>query len=263
MTHLAQGLAALVYLAAALFGWFARSEERRSGTVSWLLGVGAVLQTLGFVALHREAPRIPLDSFPAALGLIAWLTVVAYLLSLGIARFRSMGVWVAAGACLVTVAAEVGLLWWPLPTPPPDSSSAWSHAHVLLSGGGFSVLALASLAGVAYLAKKRQLKRKRGLRVALPSLESLDRVEHVALSIGFPLLTLGVASGFAWSASRGLSPWTGHALWSLGAWLIYLIPISLRVFRHQRGARPARSVVLGFIVLAFAYVGIRLLGGGA
>jgi ABC-type transport system involved in cytochrome c biogenesis permease subunit len=263
MTHYAYELAVVLYLSAALVGWFSRPEERWTRPVSWLLGLGATLQTLGFVGLHQQKPPVPLESFPAALALIAWLTVVAYLFSLGIARFRGMGMWVGAIAGVITLGAELGLRLRS-PTPPlPDDGGAWSHAHVLLSGGGFSMLALASLAGIAYLAKERDLKRKRGPRFALPSLEGLDRVEHVALSLGFPLLTLGMVTGFVWGADRGLSPWTGHSVWLLCAWLVYLVPITLRVFRNQHGPAPARSVVLGFAFLAFSYIGVRLLGNGA
>ena len=102
------------------------------------------------------------------------------------------------------------------------------------------------------------VKRELGLR--LPSLESLDRAEHLGLSIGFPLLTLGVATGFLWGASAGASPWTGHTIFLLVAWLVYLIPVTLRVVRHERGPQPARGVVIGFLVLLFSYVGVRLLG---
>ena len=41
---------------------------------------------------------------------------------------------------------------------------------------------------------------------------------------------------------------------------VYLVPVSLRVVQRQHGPRPARSVVLGFAVLTFCYVGVRLLG---
>jgi hypothetical protein len=33
--------------------------------------------------------------------------------------------------------------------------------------------------------------------------------------------------------------------------------------RQQRGRLPARGVVLGFVVLTFSYIGVRLLGTGA
>ena len=42
-----------------------------------------------------------------------------------------------------------------------------------------------------------------------------------------------------------------------------LFAVTLRVVRRERGRRVARSVLLGFLVLAFCYLGIRLIGGAA
>ncbi len=266
MTHLA---AALVYLLAAGVGGLALRRGRPAPAVSWLLFAAAGIHAWGIVALHGQAPPVPLSSFPAALSLIGWLGAVSFLLSLRVARVREVGAWVGALAAGLTAIAA-----WGLRAGAPvnaigasaigaGATGAVSHAHVLLSTLGFSVLGLASLAGLAYLVKERALKGKNPARVALPSLESLDRMVHFTLIFGYPLLTLGVATGFVWGLSHDLSPWTGHALWLLVAWTVYLPPIGMLVLRHQRGDRPARGAVLGFVLLAFSYVGVRLLGGAA
>ena len=255
-------LATALYACAALLGWRRSGTQGAGRAVIVLLSLGALLQALGFVQLHGRTPPVPLESFPAALALMAWLTVVTYLLSLSLARFREVGTWVAGLAALVSAGASLGLRLRPALAVVAEDGRALSHAHVLFSAAGFSLLLLASLAGAAYLTKERDLKAKRGPRFALPSLESLDRVEHVMLALGFTLLTLGVGTGFVWSAERGMTLWTGHALWLLGAWVIYLVPVGLRVVQRQHGPRPARTVVVGFIVLACSYIGVRLLGGG-
>ena len=72
-------------------------------------------------------------------------------------------------------------------------------------------------------------------------------------------VTLGVATGFVWGLDRGLTPWNAHSYWLLLAWAVYLVPVGLRVVRHQHGERPARGVVVGFVILAFSYIGVRLL----
>jgi ABC-type uncharacterized transport system permease subunit len=264
MTLAGHALAASLYLLGALLGWRpARGVERGRG-VRWSLMGGAALHTLGLYGMHLEQPPVPLESVPAALSLIGWLISLAYLGSLSVARVQSAGAWVALLAALFTLGAELGLQLGAAPARPAAGSSLWSHAHVLLSTAGFSLLALASLAGVGYLAQERLLKRKprtpRGVGPELPSLESLDRVEHIALSLGFVLLTLGVVTGFAWGLGRGESPWSVHALFLLLAWLGYLFPVSLRLVRHQHGPRPALGVVFGFALLAFSYLGIRVLG---
>jgi len=260
MTELLHILASLVYAAVAVDGLLSRRRGIAPSSVGWLLAIGVTLHGVGFVALHAHEPLIPLDSFPAALSLIGWLVPTSYLYALRIAHVRGVGHWVATAAALVTATAAIGLLLHDPLAPAAAGGGRWSHAHVLLSTLGFSLLALTSLAGLAYLTKKRALKRNQTARFGLPSLESLDRMEHVTLGLGFSLLSLGVLTGFFWGQSRGISPWTHHSSWLIIAWAIYLIPVGMRVLRHQHGDRPARIVVIGFGFLAFSYIGIRLLG---
>jgi ABC-type transport system involved in cytochrome c biogenesis permease subunit len=267
MTLLGHGLATALYLLGALLGWRPLRGVEGGRALRLCLGAGALLHTLGLYGLHRQQPPVPLESVPAALSLIGWLVSVSFLGALRIARVQSAGAWVAPVAAAFTLSAEVGLQLGIAPAQAPEGSSLWSHAHVLLSTAGFSLLALASLAGLGYLAQERMLKRKvhRGpaLGPELPALESLDRVEHIALALGFLLLTLGVVTGFVWAIARGEDPWSTHALFLLLAWVGYLFPVGLRLVRHQHGPRPALGVVFGFALLAFSYLGIRLLGSVA
>jgi ABC-type uncharacterized transport system permease subunit len=260
MTHLGHELAAVLYLGVALYGWSGRGKEQAERVVVSGVAVGLVAHAVGLYGLHVQSPPVPLESFPAALSLIGGLIVVAFLGSLVVAPVRSAGVWAASSAAVLTGMADFGL-WVRAPVGVSElGAGGWSHAHVLLSAGGFSVLALASFFGLGYLLKERQLKRKRRPRLLLPALESIDRAEHATLSLGFALLTLGVLSGFGWGLSHEASTWTVHSIFLLVAWAAYLIPVGLRVLRHLHGPRPARSVVLSFAILAFSYVGVRLFG---
>ena len=110
--------------------------------------------------------------------------------------------------------------------------------------------------------KERSLKRKRDLPLPLPSLESLDRTESIALGLGFLLLTLGVGTGFLWATSFGERLCTGHTVFLLVSWVAYLLPVGQRVVLQQRGPQPARTVVIGFALLLVSYLGGRLVGGG-
>ncbi len=261
MTSLPHEAASALYAVAAGVGFRGLWRGRAARAVPWVMVAAVLPHAWGFVALHGHDPPIPLSSFPAALSLIGWLVPVSFLLSLRIARVREVGAWVAALAALLTATAVLGLRFGPPATARAADTGALSHLHVLLSTLGFSLLALASVAGVAYLVKERALKGKSPARFALPSLESLDRMAHYTLAVGYPLLTLGVVSGFVWGANHGDSPWSEHTLWLLVAWAVYLVPIGMRVVAHQQGDRPARGAVLGFALLAFSYIGIRLLGG--
>jgi ABC-type uncharacterized transport system permease subunit len=226
------------------------------------LAFGAAVHILGFLGFHWEEPPIPLESTPAALSLIGWLVAASYLLSLGLVRTLSVGIWVGLVAALLTLGAPLGLRF-PELSPTTGSGGAWPHVHVLLSAAGFALLALSGTAGIAYLLKEHALKHKRPSPIELPSLESLDRLEHVALAVGFPLLTLGVVSGYVWALEQGGNPWSPHALLLLAAWLVFLLPVTSRLLRGEKGPRPSRGIVLGFVILLVSYLGVSFFRGGA
>jgi ABC-type uncharacterized transport system permease subunit len=261
MTEALHLFASALYAAAAMLGVQSLRRGGETRRVAWALWGGVVLHGGGFVALHGREPAVPLESFPAALSLIGWLIPLSHLVAFRTARVRGVGTWVAAAASVFTGVAGAGLFWLDGSGPQaPSQSPTWSHAHVILSSLGFSMLTLTSVAGIAYLTKQRALKRNQAARFGLPSLESLDRMEHVTLSLGFLLLTFGILTGLVWGAGRGDRLWTFHSVSLVIAWGVYLVPIGLRLLSNQHGDRPARLVVAGFGLLAFSYVGVRILG---
>ena len=261
MTLAAHGVATALYLFAAFLGWTRRGAGNGKHRVPYAIALAALIHAAGIWALHVAEPAVPLSSFPAALSMIGWLTALAWLGVLLNVRLRGAGPWVGSVAAAFTLMAEIGLQIAAPALEAEGESVAWSHAHVLLGTSGFALLALSSMAGLGYLSKERALKRRRGFGLSLPALESLDRGEHLTLALGFALLTLGVATGFAWDVSRGNYPWTRHTVFLLSAWCVYLLPVGARIVRQQQGPAPARGVVWSFAFLAFSYIGIRVIGG--
>ena len=92
----------------------------------------------------------------------------------------------------------------------------------------------------------------------MPSLEALDRINVVSLVVGFPLLTLGVITGFVWVQTAQGMLWTGssHETWTMLAWAIYAGLVAARFFGHQGARQAAATAVGGFAFLAFAVLGV-------
>lgn len=247
-------------LAAALGLVLPSSRARRAAVV--LLAAGALLHALSFVALHRAPDPPPLTTLPAALSLMVWMAVCFFLVLLRRARMEGLVVWLAPVAFVGIFAASLGIGRGSQDGLAPSAS--WSHLHVLLSSAGLALLAVAGLAGLCFVAEHRQLKAKRPLRAgrALPSLEALDRVNRLALGVGFLLLTLGLVTGVLWvrAATGRLWPGTAHASWTLVAWGIYAALVAARFGAHQGARESALAALGGFAFLLFAVVGIGVLG---
>jgi ABC-type transport system involved in cytochrome c biogenesis permease subunit len=255
-------MAAALYLAAgvsAMLGLALPSQRILRGAC-WILGAGAGVQALAFATLHRLDPAPSLTDLGQALAVMAWLGVIFSLALL--TRFRLMG-FVPPMAFVAFLAAFGSILSRPGLVVRVESAGTIPHAHVLLASAGFAALGVAGLAGFFFLFKHRSLKRRPrspGRWLPLPSLEALDRVNRVALSVGFPMLTLGVITGSLWLHTRTGHYWTGslHETWNLIAWLIYLALVILRFPAHQGARDAAASAVAGFAFLVFAVIGVGL-----
>jgi len=258
-----QQIAAAIYLAAgvgALLGIALPTTRVRRGAV-WGLALGAGVQTLSFVSLHRMEEAPSLTSLPMALSFMVWMAVISLLLLMR--RMRLTGL-VAAVGPLAFLAVFASSLMVQGPTEGAfEAKGSLPHLHILLSSGGLSLLGIAGLAGAFFLLEHRRIKSKRPLAksMRLPSLEALDRVNTVSLSIGFLLLSLGVLSGVLWLQNERGTPWagTGHEIWTFVAWTIYAGLIGARFIGNQ-GARPAAaSALASFAFLLFAVIGVGLL----
>src|SRR5262249_7568277 len=84
------------------------------------------------------------------------------------------------------------------------------------------------------------------------------------LALGFPLLTLGVATGMLWVASERGTVWTGtvHEIWSTLAWAVCALLVAARFGAGQGSRQAAVAAVGGFAFLLFAVVGVELLARG-
>lgn len=219
----------------------------------------AVLHGLSFSLLHTADPTPPLTDTASALSLMAWVGTVSFLLVL--LRYRVAGL-ISLVAPVAFVSVFYAALRLPHTVPSAVSAGSVPHAHVLLASAGLALLGLAGLAGVLFLAEHRRLKRKRPLAAGspFPSLEALDRVNALALAIGFPVLTLGVVTGVLWGQQMRGAPWSGtaHETWCLLAWGVYAVLVTLR-FGAQLGARRcAVSAAAGFLFASFAVLGVEL-----
>ncbi|MEM6749417.1 MAG: cytochrome c biogenesis protein CcsA [Planctomycetota bacterium] len=123
--------------------------------------------------------------------------------------------------------------------------------------GGLGAL-LAAAAGLAYLyARKRLLSGGSLSRVpVLSSLESLERLVIVGSTVGFSLLSIGLASGIGVAAERSNEiDWWREPKATLGlvSWLGYGLVMNARLTSVLRGTPAAVTAVVGFAVLIGAY----------
>src|SRR2546427_13255951 len=120
--------------------------------------------------------------------MLALFLVVLQAASEGLFRASAVGVFTGPLATgLIGLALLIGFA--PAAPPPAGAEpSPWSILHITVSLLGLALLALAFTAAALYLLQFRELKAKHFGQVfrLFPPLERLDRLNHLALVLGFP-----------------------------------------------------------------------------
>ena len=115
-----------------------------------------------------------------------------------------------------------------------------------------------------YLLQEREVKGKHfgALFSRLPPLESLDRLNHRLVRIGFVVFTVALVTGviFSHHAWGRAWEWDQKQVFSLAAWLLYGALIQLRR-SGWHGRRNAILTLVGFAIVFVSFVGVGQLSG--
>ncbi len=131
--------------------------------------------------------------------------------------------------------------------------------HTVCSWLSYVAFLVAFGSGLLFLLQERQIKRKRmgALFHRLPSLGALDRVNLLAIGLGFGLLSLGVFYGILGQRTLLGRWWVDDPkvyltllLWS-GYFLLFLV----RLRSTLRGRPVALLSILGFSLVLFTCLG--------
>ena len=192
-------------------------------------------------------------------SLCAWSVSGAYLALQFKTKTRSLGAFISPFILLFMIAAagqDAGksLL--------PENLQSWLiTVHLFLTIVGEALFVLASCAGAMFIIQNRLLKHKKLSRMSrlLPSLNDLDRINHICLLWGFPVLTLGifagaVFAGFNWKTSWLTDP---KIIWTFAGWIIYGFLLHQRLAISWRGYRMAVFSCAAFLLLLLSYGSVR------
>jgi cytochrome c-type biogenesis protein CcsB len=254
---------ALVLILLATAAFIVYLVRQKKSAYHWayrLLLTGFVFLTL-FVGHEYYALGVaPVLTLKSSLSFFAWTILLVY--ALFHLKFRLM----VLGSFVAPVAACLLILSSTLPTAEvavkPIFRSLWLPVHIGTAFIGNGFFAVTFVAGIMYLIQESQIKKKRlgSLYSRLPSLETLDSINHFALICGFTFMTAGMITGaiYAQHALGSYWRWDPKEVCSLMAWVFYAILLHERLAVGWRGRRAALLSVFGFVVLVLAFVGANL-----
>jgi cytochrome c-type biogenesis protein CcsB len=251
------------------------TSEKVGRWASGIATVGAVCLTLGMLVrwietyyLHRTS-QASIAGLYEIMSLFSAVTVVIYLVMEKVYRTRSAGAFVMP-IVVSAVLFEIWLVSNDQAAPDyrmPLVKSYWIHAHVLTNFIGYGAFAVAAFMGIVYLVRHRA--ERHGLTEgftmrSLPDLQSIDRLMHQAILLGFPLFTFATILGAisAYKVWGRFWAWDPKETWALIVWLTYAIYFYLRYVNHWRGVRAAWWLIIGFAITVFCFFGVNLLFSG-
>ncbi len=251
------GCAAGAYLA-----HFVRRDEGIGRLATGLLGAALVAHTflIGMQTVH--AGHAPLVGTTAAVSAFVWLLGLAYLYLELTTNERAMGLLVAALLALLYIIPALD----PSVSPRPAVlRSPLFTFHVLAMLFAYASFALAFVVGVTYTLLFKEIKAKHlGFFYArLPSLQVLDVMNGRAVTVGWVLLTIGIAIGGIWAVqvqsspdprAREMSLQDPKIFVALVCWGVYAFAVFARRAIGWTGRRAAWLSTLAFVIVLLNFV---------
>lgn len=239
--------ATLCFLASFGYTLYALGAGRfKAGRVNFVAILAGFLFQTGFLYLRGQAEgSCPLNSLFDVLIFQSWALVLIYLLIGPAYRLSLLGAFTAPLAFFLILVA----LTAPIHAAPVRRlvTSPWIELHAAFSIIAYGAFGLAGIAGVMYLVQERQLKSHKAspLLYNLPPINDLAAANHRLVWLGFGLLTVGFAAGFASSMPVNTTKfWASSAIWLLYGLLLLLV--------RFRSLVPRRLAVFSIGVFALA-----------
>ena len=208
-------------------------------TSTWVLLSAFAVHTLSIIVRWVGTGYSPVTTIFESLSFIAWAISGSYIAFQLKTKTRVLGAFVSPLAFLLMMVASVKLV--DNVSMPAILKGYWVPFHIILSLVGEALFALACLAGVMYLIQDNLIKKKKSYRFTrlLPPLRDLDKINHVSLLWGFPLMTLGVIAGSIWARTVWGShwQWDPKQIWTMISWFLYAFLLHQDLQSGGRGER--------------------------
>ncbi len=256
-------LAMVIYLVFA----FTQREDIRNAARK-IFFAAATIHTANILTRLIESGHTPITTVHETVSFFAWSVAWCYLSFRWRYTIKNFGTFAAV---FVMVLMSISAIAPQNIIPLSPSFDSWLFpVHACLSIIANAFLALAFLGAIMHLLQERELKQKRfGFFYSrLPSLESLERLNHHCLSAGFALMTLGMFVGYVWARQL----WGGHDwLWqpkiiaAMITWFLYAVLLHRRLTMGWRGRRSAIITIIAFsavlLTMVFLFKGVGIHGG--
>jgi len=234
------------------------AATRRASSVMFVLTW--VLHTATVVALAIDQGRFPLANVAEYLLLLGWVMQSLHLYLWFRQHVDVSGIVLSPLAGAMTF-ASMQLLRSATSSRGP-TADGWFLFHATISTLGIAILSVAFAMSVVYLIQDRALKSKKTLSwlERLPSLQKADRIGFRSLTVGFILLTVGIATGIIVNTEiyQRVVVMGPKQIFPVLAWVVFATILIARPTLGFRGRKSAYMTITGFALGLMTVIGMTL-----
>lgn len=244
----------------AFASFLIRSALRRT-VFGWIgvagLATGTITQLIAFGVRWHLAGHVPLSSMHEYASVMAWMAALS--LALLLVRTRRFELGSLITPLVIAIMAMASLLPKEIHQQLiPALQSYWLHIHVSMAALAEGAFAVSFGLAIYYLFKERDPSTPPA------ELARIDLLNHSAISVGYPLFTLGALfAGAIWAYEAWGSFWSWDPK-EVGSWIIWLFYTGYLHARYQRGWKGHKAAILaviGFVMVILCFLGNLFLGG--
>lgn len=250
-------LIALLYFSSfALFGTYLWKQKDGVSRAAFLTLIAAVIcHSILLSGIIVRGDGIA-GGASRSIFVFTWFVVIVFLISQLKFNTPVIGAFVSPIAFIATLQSIIipsGLI-----ATDPSLNNPWIIFHITLIFLGQAFFAIAFISGLLYIFQENQLKNKKiaNYLKKLPSLTTLDRINHFSLLVGFPFLTIGLATGHILAKEIWAENWVWGAkeTWSTVTWLLYAFLINGRISSGWKGKKSAMGAIIGFAIVVITFL---------
>ncbi|MEY3219512.1 MAG: hypothetical protein RIT27_869 [Pseudomonadota bacterium] len=222
-----------------------------------LAGLAVVLHALMlYSGMWNSTNGIQLGFFNAA-SLITW--VIALLL-LGAMLFKPVDNLAVALFPMAAIAVSAAAYFPNTRVLTLNTLPIGVSFHIVTSILAYSLLSLSALQALFVAMQDYYLHQHRPLKIMcwLPPLQTMEVLLFQIMGVGFVLLTISLSSGALFLENIFAQHLVHKTVLSLLAWLVFGVLLFGRWRYGWRGRKVIRWILMGFLILMFAYFGSKL-----
>jgi cytochrome c-type biogenesis protein CcsB len=227
---------------------------------TWILFLAFMLHGISLILRWVKTGSSPVVTVNESLSFIGWAISGSYLAFQMKTKTRVLGA-IVSPLVLVLILQTSAFHELAGSAGTPEMLRGWLvSVHTVLALVGEALFALACCAGLMYLIQDNFIRNKKSYRFSrlLPPLQDLDRINHICILWGFPLLTIGIIAGSVWARTV----WGSHWQWdpkqvgTMISWLPYAFLLHQRLVMGWKGRKAALFSIVAFGILLVAAVGV-------